>query len=102
MEEAGERAKSKGKPDRGVSKKNNKNETKRSIYLTIICSHIGYAMQVWARQTVEQIRILEQVQRRAAKYTLNLPFNLYNVTNSINLLARILTHRHSFLFQTDK
>ena len=49
-------------------------KTKRSIYLTIIRTHLGYATQVWAPQTVEQIKKLEQVQRPATKYILHLPF----------------------------
>ena len=58
-----------------TTKKLKSYKTKRSIYLTIIRTHIGYATQVWAPQTVEQIKKLEQVQRRATKYILNLPFN---------------------------
>ena len=49
--------------------------TRRTIYLTIVRAHLGYATQVWAPQTVEQIRKIERVQRRATKYILHLPFN---------------------------
>ena len=48
--------------------------TGRTIYLTIVRAHLGYATQVWAPQTVEQIRKIERVQRRATKYILHLPF----------------------------
>jgi hypothetical protein len=47
--------------------------TRRTIYLTIVRAHLGYATQVWAPQTVEQIRKIEWVQRRATKYILHLP-----------------------------
>jgi hypothetical protein len=49
--------------------------TRRTIYLTVVRAHLGYATQVWAPQTVEQIRKIERVQRRATKYILHLPFN---------------------------
>ena len=47
---------------------------RRVIYLTLVRSHLGYATQVWAPQSKELIRKTEQIQLRAAKYVLNLPF----------------------------
>ena len=44
------------------------------IYLTLVRSHLGYATQVWVPQSKELIRKTEQIQRRATKYILNLPF----------------------------
>ncbi len=41
---------------------------RRTLYLSLVRSHLGYATQVWAPQTVER------VQRRATKYILNVPF----------------------------
>jgi hypothetical protein len=49
--------------------------TRRTIYLTIVRAHLRYATQVWAPQTVEQLKMIERVQRRATKNILNLPFN---------------------------
>lgn len=48
--------------------------SRRTIYLTIIRPHLGYATQVWAPQSVELIRRTELVQRRATKYILGLPY----------------------------
>ena len=47
---------------------------RRIIYLTLVRSHLGYATQVWAPQSKELIRKTEQIQRRATKYILNVPF----------------------------
>ena len=48
---------------------------RRSIYLTLVRSHLGYATQVWAPQPIELVCKMERIQRRASKYILNLPFN---------------------------
>ena len=47
---------------------------RRSAYLTLVRSHLGYATQVWTPQSIDLIRKLERVQRRATKYILDLPF----------------------------
>ena len=47
---------------------------RRSAYLTLVRSHLGYAMQVLTPQSIDLIRKLESVQRRATKYILDLPF----------------------------
>ena len=47
---------------------------RRSAYLTLVRSHIGYATQVWTPQSIDLLRRLERVQRRATKYILDLPF----------------------------
>ena len=46
---------------------------RRSAYLTLVRSSLGYATQVWFR-TLKIWGKLEWVQRRATKYILNLPF----------------------------
>ena len=46
----------------------------RSIYLTIVKPHLGYATQVWVPQSIYLISNLEKIQRRATKYILKLPF----------------------------
>ena len=48
---------------------------RRSMYLALIRSHFGYASQVWAPQSIELIHKLEQTQRHATKYILNLLFS---------------------------
>ena len=47
---------------------------RRSAYLTLVRSHLGFATQVWIPQSIDLIRKLERVQRRATKYILDLPF----------------------------
>ena len=48
--------------------------TRRTLYLALVRPHLGYATQVWAPQSIELMRSVEQVQRRATKYVLKLPF----------------------------
>ena len=48
--------------------------TRRTIYLTVVRAHLAYSSQVWAPQTVELIKEIEQIQRRATKYILQLPY----------------------------
>ena len=48
---------------------------KRSLYLTLVRSHLGYATQIWAPQSTELIQHLERIQRRATKHILNVPFS---------------------------
>lgn len=48
--------------------------TRRALYLAVVRSHMGYATQVWAPQSIELIQRVERIQRRATKYILNLPF----------------------------
>ena len=48
---------------------------RRSIYLTLVRSHLGYETQVSAPQSIELVCKMERIQRRASKYILNLPFN---------------------------
>ena len=47
---------------------------RRTLYLSLVLSHLGYATQLWAPQTVELVKRVERVQRRATKYILNVPF----------------------------
>ena len=48
---------------------------RRSIYLKLVRSHLGYATQVWAPQSIELVCNMERIQRRASKFILNLPFH---------------------------
>ena len=49
--------------------------TRRCLLLTIVRAHLGYATQIWAPQTIDLIKRVERVQRRARKYILNLPYH---------------------------
>jgi hypothetical protein len=49
--------------------------TRRCLFLAIVRPHIGYATQTWAPQTIELIKRVERVQRRASKFILNLPYD---------------------------
>ena len=67
--------------------------------LNLVRPQLGYAAQVWAPQSIELIARLEQLQRRALKYILDLPF-ITNTTYSqrlsqLQLLP--LTYWHEYL-----
>ena len=47
----------------------------RTLYLSLVRCHFGYASQMWEPQTIELITTLKRTQRRATKYILNLPFS---------------------------
>ena len=47
---------------------------RRTAYLTLVRSHLGYATQLWTPQSVDLMRKIERVQRRATKFILSLPF----------------------------
>lgn len=47
---------------------------RRTLYLAIVRSALGYASQVWSPQSIELITRIERIQRRATKYILQLPF----------------------------
>ena len=49
-------------------------KTRRTIYLTLVRSHLGYATQVWTPQSFELLLQLENPKRRVTKYILNFPF----------------------------
>jgi hypothetical protein len=61
-------------------------KTRRTIYLSLVRSHLGYATQVWTLQSIELLLKLEKTQRRATKYILNLPF-----ISSVNYKSRLQT-----------
>ena len=50
-------------------------EVRRTLYLALVRPHLGYATQIWARQSIELIVKLERIQRRATKFILKLPYS---------------------------
>ncbi len=48
--------------------------TRRTLYLTVVRSALGYASQVWSPQFIGLIKRTERFQRRASKFMLNLPY----------------------------
>ena len=78
-----------------------------TLYLTLVRSHLAYASQVWAPQTVDLIRRTERVQRCASKYILNLPFfcdiSYNHRLSTLNLLPLCYWHEYLdilFLFKS--
>ena len=49
-------------------------KVRKTLYLTLVRSQLGYCSQVWAPQTTYEIQTLEGVQRRSTKFILSLPF----------------------------
>ena len=49
-------------------------QTRRTLYLSIVRCHLGYATQVWSPQSIGLLKRAENVQRRATKLILKLPF----------------------------
>ena len=48
-----------------------RSEVRRTLYLALVRPYLGYATQIWARQSIELIVKLERIQRRATKFILN-------------------------------
>ena len=72
---------------------------RRSAYLSQVRSHLCYATQVWTPQSIDLIRKLERVQRRATKCILDLPFICDQTYRerlmNVNLLP--ISYWHEFL-----
>ena len=49
-------------------------QTRHTLYLSIVRCHLGYATQVWSPQSIGLLKRVENVQRRATKLILKLPF----------------------------
>ena len=50
--------------------------TLRSLYVTLVRSHLEYASEIWSPKSVTMIKRIERVQRRATKLMLpNLSYN---------------------------
>ena len=74
-------------------------ETHHTLYLSIIRCHLGYATQVRSPQSIGLLKRVENVQRRATKLILKLPFHC-DVTYKTCLQLRNLlpiSYWHEFL-----
>ena len=74
-------------------------KTRRTIYLSIVRCHLGYATQVWSPQSIGLLKRVENVQRRATKLILKLSFRC-DVTYKTRLqLTNLLpiSYWHEFL-----
>ena len=72
---------------------------RRSAYLTLVRFHLHYATQVWTPQSIDLIRKLERVQRRATKHILDLLFICDQTYGDrlVNLNLLPISHWHEFL-----
>ena len=73
--------------------------TRRTLYLSTVRCHLGYATQVWSPQSIGLLKRVENVQRRATKLILKLPFRC-DVTYKTRLqLTNLLpiSYWHEFL-----
>ena len=75
--------------------------SKRTLYLSFLRSHLGYASEVWAPQTiVHHLRILEGVQRWATRFILNCSFKVSerpNYKSRVKMLKLLpLCYWHKF------
>ena len=43
-------------------------DSKRSLYMALVRSHLDYASEVWSGQSVQHMVMIEGVQRRATKF----------------------------------
>ena len=76
------------------------------LYLSLVRSKLGYASQVWAPQTVNNILAIERVQRRATKFILSLPYrtdvSYKERLQSIGILPLCYWHEYLDLVYTFK
>ena len=72
---------------------------RRTLYLAIVRSGLGYATQVWSPQSIEFIKKIERIQRRATKLVLKLPFKCNDTyedrLRSLDLLP--ISYWHEYL-----
>ena len=84
---------------RRASRYTQNTQTRRTLYLSIVRCHLGYATQVWSPQSIGLLKRVENVQRRATKLILKLPFRC-DVTYKTRLqLTNLLpiSYWHEFL-----
>ena len=74
-------------------------KTRRTLYLSIVWCHLGYATQVWSPQSIGLLKRVENVQRRATKLILKLPFRCDVTYKTCLQLTNLLpvSYWHEFL-----
>jgi len=65
-------------------------QTRRTLYLSIVRCHLGYATQVWSPQSIGLLKRVENVQRRATKLILKLPFRCDETYKTRHQLTNLL------------
>ena len=48
---------------------------RKILCMTMVRSRLAYSCHVWAPQSIDNISIIERVQRRTAKFILSLPYD---------------------------
>ena len=69
-------------------------QTRRTLYLSIVRCHLGYATQLWSPKSIGLLKRVENVQRRATKLILKLPFRC-GVTYKTHLQLTICYLSHT-------
>ncbi len=69
---------------------------RRTLYLSIVRSTLGYATQVWSPQSIDLITRTERIQRRATKFILKLPY-VCGEDRLISLDLLPITYWHEYL-----
>ena len=74
-------------------------QTRRTSYLSIVRCHLGYATHLWSPQSTGLLKRVENVQRRAKKLILKLPFRCDVTYKSRLQLTNLLpiSYWHGFL-----
>ena len=72
---------------------------RRTLYLSIVRSTLGYATQVWSPQSIDLITRTERIQRRATKFILKLPFVCAETYKDRLITLKLLpiTYWHEYL-----
>ena len=70
-------------------------KVRRTLYMTIVRSVLGYATQVWSPQSIESIKRIERVQRRATKLPYACTETYEDRLSSLELLP--ISYWHEYL-----
>ena len=72
---------------------------RRTLYLSIVRSTLGYATQVWSPQSIDLITTTERIQRRATKFILKLSFVCAETYKDRLITLKLLpiTYWHEYL-----